>query len=168
MSISVTTRISGSLEVFSLPTSLESLQERGIVRDESDFLTNSTNIVTDSSVPGILLVPDGSDVEGFNTAARALLDAIGYFGNELSYLYKLAYGRGYMETDKLALMPDEVRQVCNAVSHAALAEFYINKGEYGDMPDGLRKWLDLNAMGESLEGKYHLIRGVNGFYEVKK
>lgn len=87
MSISVTTRISGSLEVFSLPTSLESLQERGIVRDESDFLTNSTNIVTDSSVPGILLVPDGSDVEGFNTAARALLDAIGYFGNELSYLY---------------------------------------------------------------------------------
>ena len=121
MSISVTTRISGSLEVFSLPTSLESLQERGIVRDESDFLTNSTNIVTDSSVPGILLVPDGSDVEGFNTAARALLDAIGYFGNELSYLYKLAYGSGYMETDKLALMPDEVRQVCNAVSHAALA-----------------------------------------------
>lgn len=42
MSISVTTRISGSLEVFSLPTSLESLQERGIVRDENDFLTNST------------------------------------------------------------------------------------------------------------------------------
>ena len=168
MSISVTTRISGSLEVFSLPTSLESLQERGIVRDESDFLTNSTNIVTDSSVPGILLVPDGSDVEGFNTAARALLDAIGYFGNELSYLYKLAYGRSYMETDKLTLMPDEVRQVCNAVSHAALAEFYINQGEYGDMPDGLRKWLDLNAMGESLEEKYHLIRGVNGFYEVKQ
>ena len=53
-------------------------------------------------------------------------------------------------------------QAVNGVS------FYINKGEYGDMPDGLRKWLDLNAMGESLEEKYHLIRGMNGFYEVKK
>ena len=168
MSVSATTRISGNLKVFSLPTNLESLQERGIVRDENEFLTNADSFLEDNSVPGILLVQDGSSLDDFNRAALALTEGIDCFGNELLHLYSLVYGSSHMTVDKLMVMPDKVRKVCNAVSHAALAEFYINKGEYGDMPDGLRKWLDLNAMGEALEEKYHLIRGMNGFYEVKK
>lgn len=168
MSVSATTRISGSLEVFSLPTSLEILQERGIVRDENEFLTNADSILADGSVPGLLLLRDGSSVDDFNRAALVLTEGIDCFGNELSYLYSLVYGSRHMEVDKLIAMPDTVRKVCNAVSLTALAEYYIGKGEYGDLSDSIRKFLDLYAMGESLVEKYHLIQGVEGFYEVRK
>ena len=73
-----------------------------------------------------------------------------------------------MTVDKLMAMPDMVRKVCNAVSFSALAEYYIDKGEFGDMPDGIRKFLDLYAMGESLVETHNLIQGIEGFYEVRK
>lgn len=168
MSITGFAVISGDYKEFSLPANIESLQERGIVRDEADFLTNSMGTIKCDSVIGVVIVPDNSPIEKFNTAAQVLLNSADRFGQNLRGLYQRVYDSRFMEVDKLLVLPDKVQKISTFISFPVVAEYYIGKGEFGIVPEEVCRWLDLYAMGESLAEQHKLFWGTDGFYEIRE
>lgn len=153
---------------FHFPISVESLLERGCIENESDFDKGYDCMVCDELSNGSVNLPDGATVEDFNRAARALENAVGCFGNELSFLYREVYHTREMMVANLEELTEKVVEVCGAATYEGLAEHYIAMGAFGELSDDLYKWLDLYKMGDSIAVKDKLIRGFHGFYKVRE
>lgn len=152
-----------------LPLSVEMLQELGVADGAADFESKVYDcgvICRESDI--YVPIPDGSSIEDFNRAARALENAVGCFGNELSFLYREVYHTREMTVANLEEMTKKVVEVCGAATYEGLAEHYIAMGAFGELSDDLYKWLDLYKMGDSIAVKDKLIRGFHGFYKVRE